>query len=122
MLNAVDVIQEVSHHCDYLCQAAKAIPRETLQFTTETKPTSAGSFFNADVLVELGQNVLILCDSYTDAILIQNKQTPTLRNNLIILIWKLRSNIPITIHVYPQSSLKVLQTDRLLADNEFALR
>ena len=45
----------------------------------------------------------------------------TLRDNFIILRFKLRSNIPITICVDPQSSLKALQTDRLLAEDKICL-
>ena len=124
MLDAAEVIKEVTNNCDFPCQAMKAVPKETLQFTTETKPPSAGSFFNADVLVESGQKILVIREhltSYTDALIIPNEQKPTLRDHLIILSSKLRSNSPITIRVDPQSSFKALRSDRILAEEEITL-
>ena len=59
--------------------------------------------------------------SYTDALIIPNEQKPTLRDHLIILSSKLRSNIPITIRVDPQSSFKALKNDRILAEEDITL-
>ena len=123
MLNADTVIKQVTENCDP-CQAAKIIPKETLQFTTETKPSAAGIFFNADVLVDSGQKVLVLRDnltSFTDAQFIPNEQKPTLRDNLIVICSKLRSNVPITIRVDSQSSLKSLKNDKPLSDESISL-
>ena len=123
MLNAETIIKQVTEHCDP-CQASKIIPKETLQFTTETKPSVAGIFFNADVLVDSGQKILVLRDnltSFTDAQFIPNEQKPTMRDNLIIVCSKLRSNVPITIRVDSQSSLKSLKNDKSLSEESINL-
>ena len=124
MLDAAVVIKEVTDNCDFPCLAAKTIPKETLQFTTETKPHAAGIFFNADVLVDSSQKILVIRDnltSFTDAMFLRNEQKPTLRDGLTTLCSKLRSNVPITIRVDSQSSLKSLRDDRILAEETISL-
>ena len=124
MLDAAAVIKQVTDNCDFPCQATKVIPKETLQFTTETKPSAAGTFFNADVLVDSSQKILVIRDnltSFTDAMFLQNEQKPTLRDGLTILCSKLRSNVPVTIRVDSQSSLKSLRDDRTLEEESISL-
>ena len=93
MPDADNVIKKVTDNCEYPCLAAKTVPRETLSFTTETKAYTAGVFFNADVLVDSGQKILVIRDnltSFTDALFVKNEQKPTLRDGLTILSTRLR--------------------------------
>ena len=53
-LHVQKIIKDVTEACDS-CAALKTIPKETLQYTTQTKPLSAGSYFNADVLIKVSQ-------------------------------------------------------------------
>ena len=90
----------------------------------ETKASAACVFFNADVLVDSGQKILVIRDnltSFTDALFVKNEQKPTLRDGLTILSTRLRSNVGVTIRVDSQSSLKSLRDDRILADDEIQL-
>ena len=116
-------MKQVTNDCES-CAATKTIPKETLEFTTTTKPTSLGTFFNADVLVESSQKILVIRDnltSFTEAMFIQNEQKPTLRNSLVIVSSKLRSTGPISIRTDPHSSLKALVKDRMLSEKNITL-
>ena len=81
MLNVEKVIARVMDSCEYPCKALKHIPKETLQYQTETKPEIAGTFFNADVIQNAKQKILVMREnltSYTDAMLIPSEQKQAL--------------------------------------------
>ena len=124
MLNAEEVISRVTESCEYPCRAMKQLPKETFEFQVETKPTVAGKYFNADVLQESGQKILVLREnltSYTEAMFISNEQKQTLREAIIILCAKLRSNHDIIVRVDAQSSFKALKQDTVLNDETIHL-
>ena len=124
MLDTLSVIKDVTSACEYPCAAMKTVPKETLSFSTTTKPDAAGTYFNADVLIEFSQKILVVRDnltSLTDALFITNEQKPTLRSALIVLTSRLRSPGPITIRTDPHSSFKSLKDDRLLSDELISL-
>ena len=124
MLNAAEVIKEVSGRCEYPCKAMKKIPKETYDYQTETKPDEAGVFFNADVLKESGQNIFILREnltSYTEAMFVKDETKPTLREAILILTSRLRSTKSITVRVDAQSSLKALKEDRFINEEKILL-
>ena len=124
MLNAADVIKEVTGRCEYPCKAMKKIPKETFDYQTETKPEEAGVFFNADVLKESGQKIFVLREnltSFTETMFVKDETKPILREAIIILTSKLRSNKNITVRVDAQSSLKALKEDRFITDEKIQL-
>ena len=107
-LHIQQLIKQVTDACD-TCAAMKAIPMETLQYSTPTKPSTVGSFFNADVLVESCQKILVIRDnltSFTDAMFVPNEQKSTLRDALVVMVSKLRSTKNVVIRTDPHSSLK----------------
>ena len=114
MLNAEDIISKVSETYEYPCRAMKMLPKESLNNVTETKATTAGVYFNADVLQETKQRVFVLRDnltSYTDAMLIRDENKESLREAIFILTSKLRIDRPIVVRVDSQSALKSLSKD-----------
>ena len=124
MLDALEIIKKVTQGCEYPCEAMKKIPKETLDYQTETKPERAGVFFNADVLQESGMKILVLREnltSFTETMFVKNEQKPTIREALIILTSKLRADQQITIRVDAQSSLKALKLDKILAEEDINL-
>ena len=124
MLDAIDVIRRVTRKCEYPCQAMKKIPKETMEYQTETKPEMSGIFFNADVLQESGMKILVFREnltSYTESMFVPNEQKASLREALVIISSKLRSNQQIIVRVDAQSSLKALKDDRTLAEEGIKL-
>ena len=124
MLNAEDIITKVTEACEYPCRAMKKLPKETFDFQIETKPTVMGKYFNADVLQESGQKILVLREnltSYTEAMFFKNELKVTLREALIILTTKLRNNRDIIVRVDAQSSFKALKNDTVLKDEHIEL-
>ena len=91
-LDPEETILKVTNACEYPCAAMKTIPKEKMTFHTDTKPPHAGVFFNADVLQEHSQRVLVVREhltSFTEAAFIPNELKHTLRDYLIVLITKL---------------------------------
>ena len=87
MLDALKVIQKVMRRCEYPCEAKKKVPKETMEYQTETKPELVGVYFNADVLKESCQNVFVLREK-----IIKNEQKNTMREAIIQLVSKLRGS------------------------------
>ena len=124
MLNAETIIAEVTESCEYPCRAMKKLPKETFDFQIETKPKMMGKYFNADVLQESGQKILVLREhltSYTEAMFVKNEQKVTLREALVILTTKLRNNRVIIIRVDAQSGFKALKNDTILKEEHIEL-
>ena len=124
MLDCNEIISKVTDNCDFPCRALKKIPKETLEFQIETIPESFGSYFNADVIQESGQKILLVREnltSLTDAMFIQNEQKETLREAIILLTLKLRTKQQISIRVDAQSSLKALEKDLILKNELISL-
>ena len=122
-LHIQQLIKQVTDACD-TCAAMKAIPMETLQYSTPTKPSTVGSFFNADVLVESCQKILVIRDnltSFTDAMFVPNEQKSTLRDALVVMVSKLRSTKNVVIRTDPHSSLKSLAQDKSLSEENIIL-
>ena len=97
----------------------KKLPKEAFEYQTETKVNEAGVYFNGDVLREAGQKIFTLRDnltSFTESKLVKDESKTTLREAIIILTSKMRSNKMITIRVDAQSSLKSLKNDSFIKD------
>ena len=110
--------------CDVPCQAAKLIPKETMTFVSETKPSSPGTHLNADVLVEAGQKILLVRDnltSYTATMIIKNEQKEILKESLFTLASSLRLGRSAVIRVDAHSSLAALKNDGSLDRLGFSL-
>ena len=121
MLNAMEVIKEVTERCEYPCKAMKKLPKETFEYQTETKPDEAATYFNADVLKESGQKIFVLREnltSFTETRFVKDETKQTLREAILILTSKLRSEKNITIRVDAQSSLKSLKEDRIIKSEQ----
>ena len=124
MLNAEKVIAEATDACEYPCRAMKQLPKETLEFQTETVPKKPGIHFNADVMQEAQQKILLIREnltSFTDAMLIKNETKESLRDALLLLSIKMRSNEPIIIRVDAHSTLKALVEDKDLKSENVQL-
>ena len=80
MLDALEVIKKVTKRGEYPCEAIKKIPKETLEYQTETKAETYGVYFNADVLKESGLKVLLLREnltSFTETMFVKDEQKTT---------------------------------------------
>ena len=118
-LNDRKIGQRTISACDYPCQAAKILPKEIMEFKTETKPNSPGVYFNADVLVENKQKILVIrCNfsSFTDTTFIKNEEKETLRQELSTILLKLKLSNQVVVRVDSHSSLKSLKEDRQMKD------
>ena len=117
MLDESKVLQKVFDTCDVPCQASRILPKEILQFTTETKPAKLGQYFNADVMEESSQKILVIREnltSFTDTLIIKNQTKPALREALIVLTSRLKLGNTLTVRVDGQSSLASLRADKSL--------
>ena len=124
ILNQKDILLSVYNSCDVPCQAAKLIPKETMTFVSETKPSSPGTHLNADVLVEAGQKILLVRDnltSYTATMIIKNEQKEILKESLFTLASSLRLGRSAVIRVDAHSSLAALKNDGSLDRLGFSL-
>ena len=71
MLDEVKILQKVFDTCDVPCQASRILPKELLEFKTETKPDRL-----ADVMEECSQKILVFrknFTSFTDTLIIKNQ-------------------------------------------------
>ena len=87
------------------------------ELKTETKPDKLGEFFNADVMEESGQLILVIREdltSFTDSMLIKNQTKPALKDALIVITSRLKLGSHLNIRVNGQSSLASLRTDKSL--------
>ena len=117
MLDEVSILQKVFDSCETPCQASRILPKELFNYSTQTKPDMIGKYFNADVLEESGQKILVVREnltSFTDTMIIQNQTKATLKEALIIVLSRLKlSNIAL-VRVDGQSSLSSLRSDKSL--------
>ena len=111
------LLQQVYETCDYPCQASRILPKETMKFSTTTKPSKIGEMYNADVLEEANQKILVIREnltSYTDSMLLKDQTKPTLKSALITLLSRLKVGPTCSVRVDNQSSLASLCKDRSL--------
>ena len=124
MLNDMEVIKQVTERCEYPCKAMKKLPKETFEHQTETKPEEAAIYFNADVLKEASQKIFVLREnltSFTETKFVKDETKQTLREAIIVLTSKLRSDKGIVIRVDAQSSLKALKEDRVIKSEQIEI-
>ena len=117
MLDEAKILQKVFDSCDIPCQASRILPKEQLQFSTSTIPDKLGQFFNADVMEESSQKILVIREnltSFTDCLIIKNQTKPALRDALIILTSRLKLGDNLSVRVDGQSALASLKADRSL--------
>ena len=117
MLDESKILQQVWNTCDVPCQASKIIPKETMEFRTETKPDKLGKYFNADVMEESGQKILVIREnltSFTDSMFIKNQTKLALKDALIVLTSRLKLGNHLIIRVDGQSALASLRADKSL--------
>ena len=119
-LDSDRVLKEIFDTCQYPCQASRTLPKETMNYVTETKATAAGSHLNADVMEESKQKILVLRDnltSYTSTCVIKDQTKQTLRDALLVLASRTRLNKnPVQCRVDAHSSLKALAKDKSLEE------
>ena len=114
MLDENKTLQKVFDSCHVPCQASKILPKELFTYTTQTKPERLGQYFNADVVEESKQKILVVREnltSFTDAILIQNQTKQALKEGLIVILSRLRLADNPIVRVDGQSSLSSLRSD-----------
>ena len=117
VLDEKRVLDKVFDTYEYPCRANLRLPKEIMDYATETKPTSLGSHFNADVMEESKQRILVLREnltSMTATMFITDQSTPSLRNALILLSLRLRLTKHITIRTDSYSSFLSLVNDPTL--------
>jgi len=62
-------------------------------YSTQTKPDMIGKYFNADVLEDSGQKILVVREnltSFTNTMIVQNQTKATLKEALIIVLSRLK--------------------------------
>ena len=117
MLNAKQTLQLAYDNCTYPCQASRILPKESLSYSTDTKPTRLGECFHADVMVEGGQKILVVREnlsSFTDTLLIRNQTKQCLRDSLLIMVTKLKLGPSASVRVDGHSSLASLRSNKSL--------
>ena len=117
LLDQAKVLQSVFESCTYPCVATKILPKETMQYSTTTKPDFLGQHYSADVLEESKQRILVIREnltSYTDATLIANQTKAALKNGIITLIARMKLGDNCLIRIDNHSSLASLKTDKSL--------
>ena len=76
MLYAKKVLNLVYDQCAYSYQASRILPKESFEYSTDTKPSRLGEAFHADVLEECNQEILVIREnlsSYTSAFIVKNQ-------------------------------------------------
>ena len=124
MLDGNQIIKDVDLECSYPCQALKKLPKETFNFKTETKVEVPGSYFNADVMEDYSQKILILrCNltSFSITDFVKDQRKDTLREALTVLSSKIRLAPNITIRLDGQASFKSLVNDQGLDQQGISL-
>ena len=88
--------------------------KELFDYTTQTKPQRLGQFFNADVMEEAKQKILVVhknLTSFTDAVILQNQTKQSLKEGLVVILSHLELADKPTVRVDGQSSLRSLRSD-----------
>ena len=65
MLDEISTLQKVFNTCVTPCQASRILPKELLEYSTQTKPDKVDQYFNADVLEESTQKILVIRENLT---------------------------------------------------------
>ena len=66
--------------CEFPCRAS-LLPKETMEYKTNTQPSSVGSHLNADIMEEASQRVLLIRDnlmSMTATTIVKSQTIPEL--------------------------------------------
>ena len=110
--------KKVTDHC-YTCTSLRNIPSTFHQQTTSVPGNIIGCKYSADVARRFSQFILLIREditSYTDGTLISNEKADSLRNGLLLLMSRLRSQHGprATIRTDPATSLRTLLNDRSL--------
>ena len=118
-LNLDALAKKVSDTC-FICSALKHLPSTNHKQSTSVPEDVIGCRFSVDVVNRHSQSILLAREnitSYSDATIIPNEQASTLRDGILILMARLRSQQgPSTIiRTDPASSLRSLVNDKLLA-------
>jgi hypothetical protein len=82
------VSEKITALTDAITSKVSSLNLEILEFKTETKPDRLGKHFNADVMEESSQKILVFCEnftSFTDTLIIKNQTKAALRDALIVL-------------------------------------
>ena len=114
MLNENQILQKVFDSCDVPCQASKILPKELFDYTMQNEPQRLGQFFNADVMEEAKQKILVVHEnltSFTDAVILQNQTKQSLKEGLFVILSRLKLADKPSVHVDGQSSLRSLRSD-----------
>ena len=110
-----DVVKDVVTNCR-LCLSTKPFPKTLLQFHTETKPTSIGSQFAADVLVKGGKFLILreVLTSHTATIKVKDEKEESLRDGLMALLAHYKTMKEIQIRIDNQSGMVALVNNKVL--------
>ena len=125
---ALDMDSMVSRVVDgcHTCAALKNVPSKYHEQST-TVPDKIASSFSADVLRGNSQFILLLRESissFTDAMIIADEKSASLRDGIITLASKFRSSLshPAVIRTDPASSLRSLVNDRALKSHSMSIQ
>ena len=111
------ILQKVFDSCEYPCQASRILPKESMTYTTTTKTSKVGEVYNADVMEDANQKILVIREnltSFTDASLLKDQSKPTLKSALITLLSRMKVGPVCSVRVDNQSSLASLCKDKSL--------
>jgi hypothetical protein len=118
MLDDAKTLHKVFDTCEYPCRATICLPKEVREHHTDTKPTTLGVNFNADVLEKASQKMLVLRENLTSMTatkLVRSQTKSVLRDSLILLYLQLHLKSPLTIRTDAHPSFAGLHKDPYLA-------
>ena len=93
MLSDKQIIDKVCNCCEFPCRASLCLPKETMKFHTETKPTVVRFNLSTNIMEEAGQRILMVREnitSMTATAIVKNQSIPELRDHLVSLSLSLK--------------------------------
>ena len=110
-----EAVKDVVSTCK-LCLSTKSFPKSLLEFHTETKPTSIGSHFAADVMVKGGKFLILreVLTSHTATMKVYDEKEESLRDGLMTLLAHYKTMKKIQIRIDNQSGMVALVNNKVL--------
>ena len=108
--------QDTINNC-IICQANKTVPKHVFYQST-SDPEHPGCIFNVDVIRRHQQKILVCTDlfsSYTNAILISDEKSDTLRDGIIQIISPIRAQNNVVIRTDSATGFKALTNCPMLS-------
>ena len=124
-LDMDSIARQISEGC-HTCAALKNLPTNFHQQTTSPPSTGIGTKYSADVVRRYNQCICVIREdvsSFTDATIIPDEKADTLREAIIQLLSRVRSNMSpkAVIRTDPASALRSLVNDSILQESNLSI-